>query len=131
MSVEPLTNASGPSEDSSESIIRPVPNVDPSMYVSSIIGIVKRKCTHDCSLPYCEYAHPNYLDSPIQHPKWCLSGSIFTCHNPKCVFNHFMTVEEFVLYRSRDIAWLFQHLSLCRQYGIDIPTSRTCNGRGH
>ncbi len=74
-------------------------------YVHSINGVSLPLCDRD-DCAGCKSAHPNKF-SVCRHPKWCLKGPVNgtvstpACIDSNCIFNHFVTAEEYTRYRER------------------------------
>lgn len=62
-------------------------------------GVVKTVCNCEC-VGECDGAHPNKAGSAVKHPKYCLRGSVNTCNDSICPFNHFRTDEAYTRYKS-------------------------------
>lgn len=69
----------------------------PLWVVSTIIH--KQVCIAggECTNAICYMAHPNKT-SICRTPRWCLRGSISTCLETNCPFNHFVTEEGYQSY---------------------------------
>lgn len=76
-----------------------------SFYVNKPIctlGNCEKEVRHECY----HYAHGNNAGSECKHPQWCLRGCIADCVNPMCPFNHMLTRDLFVEYRSQSPEWV-------------------------
>lgn len=63
--------------------------------------IARYVCPHgaECKYKNCQCAHPNVSGSIVAHPKWCTQGTVQSCNNARCAFNHHIKEKDYKKWR--------------------------------
>jgi len=74
-------------------------------------------CDYWCTDTKCRNAHGNAAGSAVLNARYCVAGTVNSCHNKTCYFNHIRNEWAFIGYRSEsdDRDWVKRNVDVIQR----------------